>query len=152
MAELILEPYAVMQHWRLPAQQAEGGGWERLLAEYLQSLAQKCVAESKTCVVGHIKALALFPDNTYVHVSVVSPTRPASLQGRVPVGCRQLSLSLNVIVYGLEYEQIEALTNETALQLAQSWKGEVQTEKTQPRPASGQHEHHIHSDKESKHE
>ncbi|MDR3573233.1 MAG: hypothetical protein P4L50_05205 [Anaerolineaceae bacterium] len=151
MAELILEPYAVTQHWRLPAG-AVGGDWVLLLCEYLQSLAQKCASSSKTCVIGHIKALALFPNNAYIQISVVSPTHPASLQGSVPAGYSELSLSLNVIVYGLEYEQIESLTNETALQLAQSWKGEVTTEKTGQRPISGQHEHHNHSEKENNHE
>ena len=152
MAELILEPYAVTQHWRLPALAAQDGDWERLLAEYLQGLAQKCAAAG-TCVIGHIKALALFPDNSYLQISVVSPSLPASLQGSVPAGCNELSLSLNVIVYGLAYEQIESLTNETAHQVAQSWKGEVQIEKTAQRPISGQHEHHYHSEKENnKHE
>jgi len=149
MAELNLEPYALSQNWRSLDEPVE---WQRLLAEYLENLAQSCVSASPACAVGHIKALALFPDNAYLQISVVSPTRPASLQGRVPDGCRQLSLSLNVIVYGLEYEQIETLTNETALRLAQRWKVEVQTEKTGTRPVSGHHEHPNHSDKESKHE
>ena len=148
MAELILEPYAVVQHWRLT--EAKEGDWEHLLAEYLERLARQCAAAG-TCVIGHIKALALFPDNGYVQISVVSPTQPASLKGQVPAGCRELSLSLNVIVYGLEYEQIELFTNETALYLAQRWKGEVKTEKSQ-RPVSDEHQHHNHSDKENKHE
>jgi methanogenic corrinoid protein MtbC1 len=126
MAELILEPYAVLLHWRLPA---VDGRWEAVLSEYLETLAQGCQAAG-ACVIGHIKALALFPGGRYLRVSVVSPTIPAGVEGDVPAGCMELTLALNLIVYGLEQELVEKITLETAINLAAQWQGEVIIEKT----------------------
>jgi hypothetical protein len=142
MAELILEPYAATQRWHLPG---ADGHWEALLAEYLESLASRC-AESGECVIGHIKALALFANCGYLRLSVVSSWLPASVMGKVPPGTTELTLSLNVIVYGLAYEQAEHLSRETAVTLADRWKGEVEIEATGqgPQPPTGPHTHHIH--------
>ena len=132
MAELILEPYAVSQRWHLP--QADGK-WEALLGEYLETLARRC-DETGTCVIGHIKALALFPGGGYVQVSVVSPALPANVNGNVPAGCTELELALNVIVYGLARDLVERVTRETAVHLADQWQGEVTIEATDPGPAA----------------
>jgi hypothetical protein len=128
MAELILEPYAVRLHWRLPA---VDGRWEAVLTEYLETLAQGCQAAG-VCVIGHIKALALFPGGGYLRVSVVSPGVPAGVEGQAPAGCTELSLALNVIVYGLGRELVEKITLETATSLAAQWEGEVSIEKNSP--------------------
>jgi hypothetical protein len=149
MAELILEPYAVIQHWRLADAASEQ--WQTVLSDYLETLARTC-DENGACIIGHIKALAVFPDNGYLQISVVSPKFPASIKGAVPSGCRELNLSLNVIVYGLEYELVERLTGETASHVAEMWKAEVNIEQTDIRPSSGQHIHPIHSSKENQHE
>jgi hypothetical protein len=145
MAELILEPYAVSQRWRLPA--GADGRWEIFLAEYLENLARRC-AEHEGCVIGHIKAVALFPGRGYVQVSAVSHKLPAQVNGRVPSGCVELSLSLNVIVYGLNYERLERLTRATAADLAAKWKGEMKIEATSHRPSSDGHIHPNHLTKE----
>ena len=146
MAELILEPYAVSQHWHLPH---ADGKWEVLLGEYLETLARRCT-EAGPCVIGHIKALALFADSGYVQISVVSTTLPAQVKGHVPAGCTELELSLNVIVYGLEHDLVERITSETAVHLAAQWRGEVIIRATDARPSSptGLHTTHTHHDKE----
>jgi hypothetical protein len=144
MAELILEPYAVSERWRIPG---ADGRWEAFLAEYLETLARRS-AEHKGCLIGHIKAVALFPGCGYVQVSVVSPKLPAQVNGRVPPGCVELSLSLNVIVYGLEYELIERLTRAAAADLAAKWKGDVKIEATNQKPSPGGHVHPNHITKE----
>ena len=97
MAELILEPYAVNQRWSLSG---DADKWETLISEYLETLARRC-HETGKCIIGHIKALALFPNGGYLRVSVVSPTVPAGVEGSVPTDCTELVLTLNVIVYGL---------------------------------------------------
>ncbi len=150
MAGLILEPYAVSQRWKLPQ---ETGQWEARLAEYLETLARRCSAAGP-CVVGHIKALALFPESGYVQVSVVGPALPASVQGRVPAGCTELVLDLNVIVYGLARDRAEQITRETAARLAAEWQGEVMTEATRAGPQSpiGPHTTHTHQEREQSHE
>lgn len=119
MDELTLEPYTVVQHWHLPD---ADGQWESILMEYLQRIAQRCTAVGK-CVIGHIKALSIFSDNTYVLVSVVAAQIPANLEGRVPAGCTELELTLNVLVYGLRRTVVEQITRETAYEIASQKKG-----------------------------
>jgi hypothetical protein len=124
MEELILEPYTVNQRWRLFG---EGDKWENLISEFLETLALRCHETGKG-MIGHIKALTLFPDGGYLRVSVVSPTLPAGVEGSVPVGCTELVLTLNVIVYGLDREFLERITRETADLLSKKLKGEITIE------------------------
>ncbi len=137
MPELTLEPYAVVQHWRLPG---ADGRWEAILAQYLQALAQRCVGASGGAVVGHIKALALFPNQGYLRLSVVAPNIPASIEGKAPPGCTSLELTLNVLVYGLERSTIEQITQDASDDIARQWKGGVDHKKLPQ--ASQQHTHH----------
>lgn len=126
MAELILEPYAVNQRWRLIG---NADRWENLISQFMETLASRC-HETGRAVIGHIKALALFPDGGYLRVSVVSPSLPAGVEGSVPTGCAELVLTLNVIVYGLERDALERLTRETADDLTKKWKGGITIEAT----------------------
>jgi hypothetical protein len=126
MAGLILAPYAVSQHWRLSPGDTD---WESLLVEYLTMIAHAC-QEFEGCVIGHIKALALFPSGGYLQVSVVDPAVPAGVKGSVPADCTELNLTLNVIIYGLELDNVERIARETAVKLADRWNGEVIIETT----------------------
>jgi len=119
MEELILEPYTVNQSWRLVG---DADKWENLISEFMETLAHRC-AETGKGMIGHIKALALFPDGGYLRVSVVSPILPAGVEGSVPTDCSELMLTLNVIVYGLGRDVLEQLTRETADHLTKKWKG-----------------------------
>lgn len=121
MAELTPENYAVNQRWILSA---GDGKWEALIVEYLETIARRC-HETGNCIIGHIKALALFPEGGYLRVSVVSPTLPAGVEGGVPAGCTGLVLTLNVIVYGPTRDLLEKITLEAAVRLSEKWKGRV---------------------------
>ncbi len=121
MAELNLEPYAVSQIWILSGSEVS---WDAILAEYLQSLAQRCQRETGNFL-GHIKALALFEDGHYLRISVIDPLRPASVEGSVPRGQNSLELTLNVIVYGLKHDILEQITEELAAEFARERNGEV---------------------------
>jgi hypothetical protein len=124
MAELILEPYTVRQRWRLFG---NADRWENLIGEFLETLARRCHETGKG-IIGHIKALALFPEGSYLRVSVVSPTLPFSMEGSVPARCRELVLTVNVIVYGLERHVLEKITRETADDLSNKSKGRITIE------------------------
>jgi hypothetical protein len=50
------------------------------------------------------------------------------VEGSVPVGCTELVLTLNVIVYGLDREFLERITRETADLLSKKLKGEITIE------------------------
>jgi hypothetical protein len=119
--ELILEPYTVIQRWRFFG---DADQWENLISEFMETLARRCYETGKG-MIGHIKALALFPNGGYLRVSVVSPTVAAGVEGSVPMGCTELVLTLNVIVYGLGHDLLEGITRETADCLTQKWKGGV---------------------------
>jgi hypothetical protein len=124
MADLILEPFAVSQRWRFSPKDTN---WETLIVEYLEAIARTCM-EFDGCVIGHIKALALFPAGGYLQVSVIDPALPAGVKGCVPPDCAELTLSLNVIVYGLEHDLLERIADDTAVRLAYRRQGEVITE------------------------
>jgi hypothetical protein len=124
MDELNLEHYAVNQRWSF---RGADGKWGTLISNYLETLAHHC-HETRTCIIGHIKALALFPNCGYLRISVVSPTLPAGVEGSVPAGCVELLLTLNVIVYGLGRDLLEHITRETAAQLSDQWNGRVTIE------------------------
>lgn len=143
MDEMILEPYAVVQTWHIPGANEQ---WEAILGEYLQTIAQQCISVGK-CVIGHIKALSTFSDKSYLRISVVAANIPATVEGKAPVGCVDLELTLNVLVYGLAQSTIEQIAHETANKIAHQRKGAVHhKDKSQ----AGEHLHHSHHHNRSK--
>lgn len=121
MAELTLEPYAAVQRWTIrPAGLEAGPSLEGLLKQYLEALAAACQAVENT-VIGHIKALALFPDGKYLRLSAVAAHLPATLDGAAPPGCTSLEVTLNVLVYGLPAGQAQAITQAAAQALVQQY-------------------------------
>ena len=121
MAELILEPFSAVQRWVLPQ---AGAPPEAILKDFLEAMARNCQAAGE-CVIGHIKALVLFPDQGYLRVSVVAAHLPATIDGAAPPGCTSLEVTLNVLVYGLERGRIEQITQQTARQVAGKWHLEI---------------------------
>ena len=140
MTALVLEPFAAKQSWRIPG---EDLAWDRFLSQYLEAIAQRCAA-CEPYLIGHIKALALFPNRSYLQVSVVSPTIPATIKGQPQVGIHELTIQLNVLVYGLKLAQIQCLTREAAHDLAKRWEGEVVEIYSQTEPSHPyEHQHNF---------
>jgi hypothetical protein len=117
MSAPVLEPYATRQRWQ-SGESLPGAVWQALFAEYLAALACACDAAGP-CVIGHIKALALFDNSDYVRVSAVSAAHAPTVDGCVPDGLSAVPLTLNVLVYGLPAATLHDLTWETAAALAQ---------------------------------
>ena len=144
MSTPALEPYATQQRWQA-GEPLPGAAWQSLLADYLAALARACAAAGP-CVIGHIKALALFDTGDYLRISAVSATHEPTVDGCVPDGLSALSLALNVLVYGLPAARLQALTWETVVVLAQGSAVAV-TEETRA-GASTAHSHaadHSHA-------
>jgi len=99
--------------------------WRDHLAKFLESIARRCEASGPS-VIGHIKALALFDDHRYLRASVVSSRHPADLEGKPPGEFRQMEITLNVLVYGLERSVIESLVAEAGIEIEQSFGGSIQ--------------------------
>jgi hypothetical protein len=121
LPSLTLEPFSTVQHWSLPP---SGDPPEAILKDYLEALARSCQAAGE-CVIGHIKALALFPDQGYLRLSVIAAHLPATIDGAAPPGCASLEVTLNVLVYGLERSQIEQIVQQTAHQMTEKWQLEI---------------------------
>lgn len=132
---LTLEPFATRLHWKLPSA-VDIQDWENIFCQCLEAVAQRC---DEAGVIGHIKGLALFPDGGYLRVSVISAARPADVdvKERVPGRYRSLTLTLNVLVYGLPPELADRFTRETAVSLATRWRGQVTIEAV----SAPKHEH-----------
>lgn len=143
MDELILEPYAVIQTWHVPD---ADGRWESILGDYLEKIAQRCTDAGK-CVIGHIKALSTFSDQSYLRVSVVAANIPATIEGKVPTDCTDLELTLNILVYGLERIAIEQIAVETANEISRQRKGAVHHKDI---THAGERLHHPHHHNQSK--
>ncbi len=134
MSELSLEPYAAHLHLSLDTVMSKKK-WQKIVTHYLEALARRC-DETGGCVIGHIKALALFADNQYLRVSVISSSHPADIEGNPPESFKELKMTLNVLVYGLSRDVIQRLVYEAASDLNSPFKGHIALEPL------GFHEHH----------
>ena len=104
MDGLILEPYAARLQLTAPTERAHGQ-WAAALTRLFDHLAQGC-EEADGSVIGHIKALARFPRERYLRISVVAAEYPAAMEGRPPGQYRKVELTLNVLVYGIARKQL----------------------------------------------
>jgi hypothetical protein len=134
MSELSLEPYAAYLHLSLDTVMPKKK-WQKIVTHYLETLAQRC-DETGECVIGHIKALALFADSQYLRVSVISSSHPASMEGNPPESFKELKMTLNVLVYGLSRDAIQRLVHEAASDLNLMFRGHIALEPL------GIHKHH----------
>ncbi|HBY98193.1 MAG: hypothetical protein M5U01_08685 [Ardenticatenaceae bacterium] len=107
MTEPLLAPYAARVHWQSPAP-LDQRALETLLAHLLEEVARRADAAGAR-LVGHIKALATFPDGGYVRGSVTSPGQAADTIGVVPGRHHQFDLTLNVLVYGLTEDEVDQI-------------------------------------------
>lgn len=126
MTTLTLEPLAARLRWRF-AQALTGDEWGAVFAEHLESLAKRCV-ETEAGVIGHIKGLAVVPGGGYVRVNLVSPLRPADIESTASSSCARLTFDLNVLVYGLSFEQVRQMTLNTAAMVASRRGGLISIE------------------------
>ena len=122
MRQLTLEPLAAVCTWRLEGGQP-AAAWAALLAQFLEQLARACAGtpgESGPPLIGHIKALATLPAGGYIRGSVLDTKHAPGVQtgGAFPETLTELSFTLNVLVYGLSYDDASALVEREAGRLA----------------------------------
>ncbi len=128
MSELVLEPFAAQQLWQLSAPQPDSS-WQEILSAYLGRLARACescaIESGRRPIIGHVKLLALLPDRGYLRIGAVSAHHPVICSGRVPDGLSEITLTLNVLVYGVSRDVLEKLTREIAQEVAVECGAEV---------------------------
>lgn len=121
MDDLKLEPYAVVLNFAFPDIQDR---WEELLSQFLISIAIETTKPEKA-IVGHIKALAVFPENQFFRMSVIAPNIPPTTEEEIPYGRIELEITLNVLVYGISKNEIEKITRSKADEIACEWNGKI---------------------------
>ncbi len=150
MSDLVFEPFAVRQLWRLP-EPVSGHVWRELLAGYAASLASAITAAAggRPVVIGHIKLLATFAGEGYLRISAVDAAHAPTCDGNAPDGLAEISTTANVLVYGLERVELERLAWESALAAAAPWQGQVvecKDERGDRSAARGFHHHGVDAD------
>jgi hypothetical protein len=99
MKDAELAAVALGQAWRLP-EPAQPGAWRAILEELVEAVAREC-EDAGAVVIGHVKALAVWPQGGYVRVSAVDTSHRATAELTAAAPTRDAELTLNVLVYGL---------------------------------------------------
>lgn len=141
MTDLILEPFATQMKWQLPEARPIQD-WEAMLREFVGLITDKCSDQEKY-LIGHIKGFSAFPEGGHLRFSVVSPTHPVDLEivEADPKNREKLSVTLNVIVYGLSFEEAKIIVEESAQSVISQRTGEIIWEAI----SDPEHESHDHS-------
>lgn len=80
---------------------------QAIIASLLRRIAEGCVAAGAS-LIGHIKCYGEAPTGEYVHCSITSLRSGTSCRGTVAGPCERIGLDLNVLVYGLPHQAIDA--------------------------------------------
>jgi hypothetical protein len=83
-----------------------------LMAGLLDVLATRCSSE-KGALIGHIKGFAAGPEGSYLRMSALGDGRPADIEGHIAGTPGAIFLTLNIHVFGISVERIEALLIES---------------------------------------
>jgi len=130
-----LAAVALRQVWRLPKARP-GREWQRPLEELVAAVALDCEAAGAV-VIGHVKALAAWPEGGYVRASAVDTRHGPSAESTAMGVARESELTLNVLVYGLADEVVVGLATSALTRLATTVGAQV----TPCAPSAGGHVH-----------
>ena len=138
---MLLEPFAAHLFFAFPGPKSIKE-WTEILMRFLETSAMLC-RESGPCVIGHIKGLALLNGDRYVRVSVIIPSLPAQVETNASGDLAELTVTLNMLVYGLSKKGLEGIVKETAARPGTGWSGRVTVESVAP-ATPGNHPGHHH--------
>ncbi len=120
-----LEPFAAMVDFQFTSPML-GNTLETMLLEYIRELGQRC-DDKDGSIIGHIKALGIFPDKSHIRLSLVSVAHPPEKEGTVPDDKQDIQITLNVLVYGVPAVLLESIAMDTALFIGEKWSCNVAT-------------------------
>lgn len=126
MKEMIFEPYTVRLNFKMDPP-TTAAHWGLMISELVETLARNC-SEAGPCVIGHIKGFARTPGNGFLRVSVISSDHPAEVDAESANDFSELSLNLNVLVYGHPKKVLAQLTRKTIDLSGRPWSGHVNLE------------------------
>jgi len=111
MKEMILEPYTVRLNFKMDSPKT-ARDWGLIASDFMETLARNC-SEAGPCVIGHLKGFARISGNGFLRISVISSDRPADVDADFSDDFSELSLTLNVLVYGHPKKLLAQLTRKT---------------------------------------
>jgi len=123
MKEMILEPYTAGLDFKMDSPMT-AAQWGSMISELVGTIARHC-SEAGPCVIGHIKGLAIIPGNGFLKISVISSNHPADVDAESGDDSSELSMTLNVIVYGHTKKMLAQLTRNTVDLPERPWSGHV---------------------------
>lgn len=89
------------------------------IAVLLRRIAEGCVAAGAS-LIGHIKCYGELPTGQYLHCSLTSLRSGTSCRGNAIGPCQRIGLDLNVLVYGLAHQAIDAEVHSSLQALSQA--------------------------------
>ena len=141
MSKLHLHPLAARLRWYFPAAMPVED-WQVLLEDYLTAVARDC-RDSGQVVIGHIKGLFLLPGDGFLRASAVSADHP--VDSEISAGAssvfEELTLTVNVIVYGLPADRGKEIVVENAKNVAATRKGHIAIENVSEEGSHHAHDH-----------
>jgi hypothetical protein len=135
----------------------KGDDLKRMVSETISHIALECV-EAGTTLIGHIKCIAEVESGKYLACSVVTHDGAATCRGELTDGSKSLSLVLNVLLYGLDKEKVEAIVIRVAQEELAKHGGHVGLEDLEYHDPShvceDGHEHHEgqHEEEHGRHQ
>jgi hypothetical protein len=126
MADMMLDPFSASLRFSFP----EPVGISKLTqisGRFMETLAALCQS-SGPCLIGHIKGLALLKDRFYVRVSVVSASLPAQIETNASGEFPEMTVTLNMLVYGLSRQDLGKIAEEAAALVGAAWSATVTIE------------------------
>ena len=123
MMETIFEPYAVRLVFTGDTV-LSARNWGFLLCQFMDGLARHLTKQGN-CVIGHLKGFAQVSENGFMRISVTSPDHPADIAGEFKGAAMEITLSLNVLVYGLAQKELAVLTRQMMDMPEKPWSNRV---------------------------
>lgn len=126
MKEMTLEPYSVRLNFKMDSPMTTTE-WGLMISDLMETLARN-YGEAGPCVIGHIKGFARITGNGFLRISVISSDHPADVDAGFSDALSELSLTLNVLVYGHPKELLARLTRQTIDLSEKPWSQHVTME------------------------
>ena len=98
-----------------------------MISDLMETLARNC-REAGPCVIGHLKGFARISGNGFLRISVTHADHPADVDAALSDDFSELSLTLNVLVYGHPKKMLAQLTHKTIELPEKPWSEHVTME------------------------
>lgn len=121
--QLTLEPFATKLMFS-SSKSLPQNKWKDHVRIFLKNISSHC-EKTFSPFVGHIKMVAVFKDNLSLRANLVSPVHPVEFGGDPPDTFKQMQITINILVYGLEKAKIQELLKDVMEEFESGFDGRV---------------------------